>query len=99
MLTKDERINWYRMFVDLERNGSNLEAVSRLVSIPRTTLHGYKQQTCRPKFEEAARIINCWCEKCGKEPNDIPVYNIFKPFAEVVPFNHKNLDEAKENLK
>ena len=76
---KNERVDWFQMFVDLERKGFSLEAVSRLVNIPRTTLHDYKQDTSRPKFEEGLRIIALWALKTGNVHTSPPRYDPFKP--------------------
>jgi len=74
-LKKNERVDWFRITVDLLNSGVNMTKLSQLSGIPRTTLAGYKQRQTRPQFEEAFILINIWADKTKSSIDDLPVYN------------------------
>lgn len=77
-IKQDERIDWFKVLIDLHYKGLSFASISRKINIPASTIKTWKYQTGRPKFEEALRLIEFWCEKTGNAPSDIPVANHYK---------------------
>jgi hypothetical protein len=67
----DEKVDWFRVIVDLERQGYGATLVALSIATPKTTLLGWKQGS-RPRFEEGDRLIALWCRVTGNGRETVP---------------------------
>jgi hypothetical protein len=80
-LSKNERVDWFRITVDLANHGISIYALSSMAEIPRSTIQSWRDRQATPKVEAAFEIINIWADITGKELEELPVYNPFLPDA------------------
>jgi exonuclease III len=78
-LEKHERVDWFRITVDLNNEGISLDALAKMSEIPRSTVQGWRYRNARPKLEEAIRVLNIWADITGSDIDHVPVYNPFLP--------------------
>ena len=69
-LQKNERVDWFRITVDID-------ALAKMAEIPRSTIQGWRYRNARPKLEEGIRLLHLWLDITEKEIEHIPVYNPF----------------------
>lgn len=55
-----QRVDWWRVMDDLSKAGMTMEAVSAAVSIPVSTLAGYKNSNVEPKHADGERLVELW---------------------------------------
>lgn len=67
-LTKTEKVDWFRVVVDLERSGYSHADIAAVVGVGKSTVQGWKDGA-RPKFEEGEMLIGLWATvtKNGRE--------------------------------
>lgn len=78
-LKENERIDWFRITVELKQYGIGNSALSKMTGIPTSTLDGWRNKMHRPKFEEAAKVLNTWFDITGKCLDNVPIYNVYLP--------------------
>lgn len=54
------RVDWWRVITDLSNKGMTMEAISGQVSIPLSTLAGYKNLNVEPKHADGERLLALW---------------------------------------
>jgi hypothetical protein len=70
------RIDWFRIFADLEPFGYSLLRVAAEIGIPRTTLVGWKNiPNTEPRYSYAVLLIELWCDLTHKPTTDLPKRN------------------------
>lgn len=77
VLKKNERIDWFRVIVDIERSGWSLRKLGAEVGVPHSTLQGWKLEHGRPKFEESVRVIVVWGERTKLPVEQVPRKNMY----------------------
>lgn len=60
-LAPDEKIDWFRLIVELERVGYSHLSIAAAVGVAKRTVGGWKQGSS-PRFEEGERLIDLWCQ-------------------------------------
>lgn len=55
-----QRVDWWKVMDDLSKAGMTMEAVSAAVSIPVSTLAGYKNSNVEPKHADGERLVALW---------------------------------------
>lgn len=78
-LDKNELIDWFRVITDIERAGIPTRKLAEALDIPPSTMMGWKLDQCRPRFEEALRVLNAWCKVTRKRFDAAPRYNPTRP--------------------
>lgn len=68
----DSKVDWFRVIVDLEREGYGATIVALSIAVPKTTLLGWKQGS-RPRFEEGDRLIALWSNVTGNGRETVPM--------------------------
>lgn len=58
-LERDEKIDWFRIVVDLERKGYSHIAIAAAIDVSKSTMQGWKQGAT-PRWEEGERLIELW---------------------------------------
>ena len=78
------RIDWPRVFADLEAVGYTLSMAAAHLGISRETLKSYRTRGCEPNTAYGLAIIGLWCaamqrgiEQAPKAPEPAPVYARF----------------------
>lgn len=56
---ENEVIDWFRVLVDIRKEGITYDSMSERLDIPKSSLMDYKRNS-RPKLEEGIRIIKLW---------------------------------------
>ena len=59
-MTHGQRVDWWRLLEDLRRTGLSLEAISGAVSIPKSTLLGYRNLDAEPKHADGTLLVALW---------------------------------------
>lgn len=65
-------VDWFRVIVDLDREGYGATISALSISVPKTTLLGWKKGS-RPKYEEACLLIDLWARVLKKEHDQVPM--------------------------
>ena len=79
ILQGDERIDWFVLLVQLNKNGCDINRLSRELEIPRSTIRGWRLGHGRPRFEEALRVITYWSQHTGQDIALVPVTSLYAP--------------------
>jgi len=69
-------VDWFRVIADLNGKGLSLVAISEKISVPRTTVIGWKNLYAEPKHSTGERLVSLWCESFGASRDDLPVMKI-----------------------
>ena len=78
-LEKNERVDWFRITVDINNKGISINALAQMTDIPRSTIQGWRYRNARPKLEEAIRLLHLWAEITEQDMEKVPVYNPYSP--------------------
>lgn len=70
-VTPDISIDWFRVLTDLCRDGGSLYQVSRITSIPRSSLQSYKQGI-EPSHSVGMCLLRLWSISTGRDRDDAP---------------------------
>lgn len=65
------RVDWFRVFTQLDRAGINLPAVAIDSGIPYQTLKSIRS-FAEPRYEYGEKIVELWCFVFGKTAEEIP---------------------------
>lgn len=65
------RVDWFRVFTQLDRAGINLPAVAKDLGISKHTLNSIRN-FAEPRYEYGEKIIELWCFVFGKTVADVP---------------------------
>lgn len=72
VVTLDQKIDWFRVLTDLCRDGGSLYQLSRITTIPRSSLNAYKNGM-EPTHAVGMCILAHWSMKTGKPGCDAPM--------------------------
>lgn len=78
-LKENERIDWFRVIVDIERQGVTTYKIASNLDFAQSTLMGWKLERHRPKFEDGLKLLNCWCKITKKHLEQAPRHNPARP--------------------
>lgn len=67
----DDKVDWFRVIVDLEREGYGATTVALSIDVPKTTLLGWKNGS-RPRFEDGDLLIALWSRVTGNGRETVP---------------------------
>jgi hypothetical protein len=70
-ITPTESIDWFRILTDLCADGGSLYQVSRITSIPRSSLQSYKQGV-EPSHSIGMCLLRLWSISTGKDRDEAP---------------------------
>lgn len=65
------RVDWFRVIVDLERNGYRHVDMAAAVGAGKSTLVGWKAGS-RPAYDEGERLVMLWCMVTKKGRDSVP---------------------------
>lgn len=71
------RIDWFRVLADLCQDGGSLYQLSRITSIPRTSLQSYRRGV-EPAHSVGMCILRLWTIKSGHTIDEAPVTQKFE---------------------
>ncbi|MCW5141072.1 hypothetical protein [Burkholderia cenocepacia] len=72
----DVRIDWFRVLDDLNRGGFSVARLSRITSIPRTSLNNYRYGA-EPAHAVGMCILRHWSIQTGRDIADAPLVRRF----------------------
>lgn len=71
-LEEGEKIDWFRILMDLRYIDVPIQQIHRDLNIPAGTIKAWCYGFGRPVTESGIRMINYWSEKTGNPPDMIP---------------------------
>lgn len=71
-----DRVHWFRVLVDLQREGVTHSTVAKQLEIPPPTLHGWKHGS-EPPHCDGVRLVALWASVTGREPSEVPMVSPF----------------------
>lgn len=72
------RIDWFRVFTDLDRAGYSLRMVSATLNLPHETLRA-QRDGCEPRYQTGEAITALWCRVKQRPLDDLPRINGREP--------------------
>lgn len=79
-----ERVDWFRVLVQLDRAGLNVPTVARALGVSRKTLYSIRS-FAEPRHDTGQALIRLWCATLGHT-------------AEAVPTRTKDVSVAKAKV-
>jgi hypothetical protein len=58
-LSRDEKIDWFRVIVDIERHGYTHANIALVIDVPRRTIGSWKIGAS-PRYEDGLRLLELW---------------------------------------
>ncbi len=71
-IANKQRVDWFRVLVDLKRAQLSLRAIEDLTGISRSSLDRYKAGG-EPTHADGERLIQLWCEATGIWRDHLPM--------------------------
>lgn len=72
----EQLVDWFRIIVDLDREGYGATIAALSIDAPKSTLLGWKQGS-RPRYEEGCRLIDLWARVLKKGRDQVPTISPF----------------------
>lgn len=72
---KDCHIDWFRVFVDLDRAGMNLKKIEEKTGIKANKMKGWRLYGHAARLEDGLAVIRIWKEVTGKPIELLPIEN------------------------
>lgn len=69
------QIDWFQVITVLLRRGYSLSSVASHISVPKSTLIGWKQGA-EPRYSEGERLISFWVQVTGSDRAAVPTVAI-----------------------
>lgn len=66
------QIDWFSVITVLLRQGYSLSSVAAHISVPKSTLIGWKQGA-EPRYSEGERLLAFWCQVTGQDRISLPM--------------------------
>jgi hypothetical protein len=70
------RIDWFRLLVNLGKEGYSLRSISHFTGIPKTTLVGYKNGS-QPAYHIGVCLLQFWSEATGHDSTEAPTISLY----------------------
>lgn len=70
LVAPDEKIDWFRVIVDLERSGYSYASIGAAIGAARSTVIGWKQGSS-PTFESGDLLIELWMSVLRKSRDSV----------------------------
>lgn len=67
-----QRIDWFRVLMDLKQAGLSLHAIAALVGVSKTAVIGWKNHDAEPGHTHGERVLMLWERATGKGRADAP---------------------------
>lgn len=75
-ISEEVRVDWFRILIELGKEGYRLQAISHFTKIPRSTLIGYKQGA-QPSYHNGATLLVFWSQATGKRQDWAPTISSY----------------------
>lgn len=56
------RVDWFRVTAELQGKGYSLENIAAAITVPRTTIMGWRNQAAEPRHADGERLVGLWCQ-------------------------------------
>lgn len=66
-----ERVDWFRIIVDLERHSYRHSDIAAIVGAGKSTVVGWKAGS-RPSYDEGERLVLLWCDVTRNGRDSVP---------------------------
>lgn len=71
LISQNEKIDWFRIIIDLERSGYPHVAIGAAVGVSKRAV-GWWKDGSKPRFEDGCRLIALWSNVTGKGQESAP---------------------------
>lgn len=75
---KKQRVDWFKVLVDLSRCGTRSLAIANRIGVSKTTVERWGQGS-EPRHEDGEMLVRIWCLKTGKDRAALPMFDPFGP--------------------
>jgi len=73
LVQPDEKVDWFRVIIDLCRRGYTHKTIAMAVGAGgSTTVYGWKQGST-PSFDEGDRLVSLWAQVTDNSRDSVPV--------------------------
>jgi len=66
------RVDWFSLINGILRAGYSIQSAAEAISVPRSTLIGWKQGA-EPRYTEGERLVAFWCQVTGSDRSRLPM--------------------------
>lgn len=66
------RVDWFQVITGVMRCGYSIQSAAEAISVPRSTLIGWKQGA-EPRYTEGERLVSFWCQITGNDRARLPM--------------------------
>jgi hypothetical protein len=67
------RVDWFRVMAELQAQGYNLANISAAISVPKSTMMGWRNLDAEPRHADGERLIALWCKVNGLPRDALPL--------------------------
>lgn len=67
------RVDWFRVFDDLGKEGFTIYDIAEQTSIPRSTMRHWKDQDTEPRHSDGEKVLTFWESATGRTRKDAPM--------------------------
>lgn len=71
LATDPDRVDWFAVLLDLQRQGIPTSSVAGLLRIPKSTILGWKQGA-EPKYADGESLIELWVRVMVRPSRQVP---------------------------
>lgn len=72
-MTVPNRIDWFRVLMDLKRAGLSLETIATRIGVSKSGVIGWKNLYAEPKHTDGERLIALWVRETGMPRAGLPL--------------------------
>jgi hypothetical protein len=80
LIGPDDKIDWFRVIIDLERSGYTISSVGVAINRPKSTILRWKQGSSL-RYEDAVRLLDLWADVCNKSQDCVHTVNRYSHLA------------------
>lgn len=73
--TVEQRVDWFEVITCVVRKGYSLGSVAAHLSVPKSTLIGWKQGA-EPRYSEGERLLAFWAQVTGYDRASLPMVGV-----------------------
>ena len=67
-----KRVDWWQIITDICRIGHTHASIGISIGAAKSTVNGWRNGDCEPRFEEGDRLIGLWCELMDRSRESVP---------------------------
>lgn len=72
LVPAEVRVDWFQVITSILRAGYSIQSTAEAISVPRSTLIGWKQGA-EPRYTEGERLVSFWSQVTGRDRSKLPM--------------------------